>query len=266
MTAIHADIKASLQELGLTQTEVTLYVVSLEHGPQTTTELAKRSSIKRTTAQSALSTLIEKGIMAVHSQSGTSIYNAIDPNLIERRFTERIDDLKKQQLDFINLLPLFDDLKNQSVTTTEVSSFQGVTGVKTAVDAALFCASRQWKIIAPEKNFFSEGDKDYADYFIKIRKQRSIKAKSLWEPSFVARRTFDQAAFEIRDPRVLPKKFAGKFKNTIIIFDSSVVFISSVRELSAVLIRSKEINQTMEVFFDGLWEASSSIPKRNMKS
>lgn len=265
METVHKDIRAFLQKLGLTTTEVTLYVASLEWGPQTTTELAKRSGIKRTTTQSALLTLIEKGMMSLYSQSGKSIYTATDPNLIECRFTEQIDKLKKQQLDFINLLPLFDDLRSQSATTTEVSSFQGKEGVKTAVDTALFCASRRWKIIAPDKNFFSEGDRDYADYFIKVRKQRGIKAQSLWEPSFVAKRTIDETAFEFRNPRVLPKGLAGKFKSTIIVFDSSVVFANSAHELSAVLIRSKEISETMEVFFDGLWKASSAIPKRNRK-
>ena len=264
MINIHKDIKTFLQELGLTPTEINLYVTSLKCGPQTASELAKRAGIKRTTAQSALSALIVKGMVTLHSQTGSHVYMSIEPQLIERRFTEQIDTLKKQQLDFINLLPLFDNFSSQSSATTEVSSFQGAEGVKTAVDTALFCASRKWKIIAPEKNFFSEGDKDYADYFIKTRKQRGIKAQSLWEPSFVTKRTFDDVAFEFRDPRVLPKELAGRFKSTVIIFDASVIFVNSAHELSAVLIRSNEISQTMTVMFDGLWTSAKKIPKRRM--
>lgn len=265
MKRIHHELKDFLIAFGLTPTEVSLYTTALQFGSLTAGTLAKRAGIKRTTTQSALISLVEKGMMSVHVQSGTNYYTASDPSLIEHRFSEQIDDLKKQQLDFINLLPLFDTLTNKSALATEVAHYQGVSGVRTAVDTALFCASRRWKIIAPERNFFSEGNSDYADYFIKIRKQRGIKAQSLWEPAFTKNRKFDAVAFEFRNPRILPKKLVGKFKNTIIIFDSSVVFVSSAAESSAVLIKSSEIHQTMEVFFDGLWQASSNIPKRNIQ-
>ncbi len=265
MKQVHQDIKQFLLQLGLTPTEISIYVTNLQFGKQTTAELAKRSGIKRTTTYSALASLIEKGMVGMHTQSGSSYFTATDPNLIERSFVTKIDNLKKQQLDFINLLPLFEDLTGQSGGATEVASFHGEKGVRTAVDAALYCASRQWKIIAPEKNFFSESDKEYADYFIKVRTQRKIRAQSLWEPAFVKKRKFNQVDFEFRNPRVLPQQLVGKFKNSLIIFDSSVLFVSSVNEATAVLIKSAEIKETMEVFFDGLWLASKPIPQKNIK-
>ncbi|MCB9812764.1 hypothetical protein H6778_03850 [Candidatus Nomurabacteria bacterium] len=265
MATIHKDIKDFLTSWGLTQTEISLYLTGIQYGSQTTAEFARRSGIKRTTAQSALTSLVQKGMMAVHSQSGVSNYTATDPHHLERVFAEQIDEIKKQQLDFINLLPLFEDMTDRAAVATEVSQYQGFEGVKTAVDAALFCASRRWKIIAPERNFFSESDPDYAKYFIKVRTQRGIKAKSLWEPAFVTKRTFGAVDFEFRDPRILPKSLVGRFKTTIIIFDSSVLFISAATTLSAVLIRSDEIRETMEVFFDGLWLTAKQIPKNKVR-
>jgi sugar-specific transcriptional regulator TrmB len=265
MTQIHTEIKNFLMEQGLTQTEISLYVTSLQFGSETAAKLAKLSGVKRTTTHSALLNLVEKGMMGIHVQAGTSHYTATDPNLIERTFVEKMDILKKQQLDFINLLPLFEDMTKAQNISSEVSSYHGMAGVKTAVDSALYCVSRRWKIISPERNFFSDSDKDYADYFMKLRKQRGIKAQSLWEPAFVKKRTFDEVAFEFRNPKVLPEKLSGKFKATIIIFDSSVIFITSAIEMSAVLIKSQEIAGTMEVFFDGLWASSKAIPKRNIR-
>ena len=265
MKPIHQDITDFLSELGLSPTETALYIANLQFGKQRATELAKRSSIKRTTTHSAITSLIEKGMVSMHTQSGVSYFTATDPNLIERRFVAKIDNLKKQRLDFINLLPLFEDLAGQTAGATEVASFHGEDGVRTAVDTALYCASREWKILAPERNFFSEGETEYADYFIRTRKQRGIKARSLWEPAFIKGRTFDADAFHFRDPRILSEHLAGKFKSTVIIFDSSVLYINSSNEQSAVLIKSREIKDTMEVFFDGLWKASLPIPKRNTK-
>lgn len=262
MKGSHTEVSEFLTKQGFTRTEIFLYIAGLEAGPQTASELAKRSGIKRTTAQSAVTNLVEKGMMSRQVSAGASLYTTTDPALIERTFTERIDDLKKQHLDFINLLPLFDGLVSDSSSVTEVSSFHGKEGVKTAVDTALFCSGRRWKIIAPEKNLFSEGDKDYAEYFIRIRKQRGIKAQSLWEPGFIKGRTFDATAFEFRNPRILPKALVGRFKTTIILFDASTLFVNSADEMSAVLIRSADIHDTLEVFFDGLWTNAKKIPKR----
>jgi sugar-specific transcriptional regulator TrmB len=265
MKQVHKEIKQFLSELGLTPTEISIYVTNLQFGKQTTAELAKRSGIKRTTTYSALASLIEKGVVGMHTQSGSRYFTATDPHLIERSFVTKIENLKKQQLDFINLLPLFEDLTSQAGGATEVASFHGEKGVRTAVDAALYCVSRKWKIIAPEKNYFSESDKEYAEYFIKIRTQRNIRATSLWEPAFVKKRTFNHVDFEFRNPRVLPQQLVGKFRNTLIIFDSSVLFISSANEATAVLIKSAEIKETMEVFFDGLWLAAKPIPQKNIR-
>lgn len=266
MATLHKEIRDFLAGLGLTPTETSLYATGLQFGPQTTAELAKRAGLKRTTAHSALLSLEQKGLAGLHTQTGTSYFHMKDPNLIEKGFAEKIESIQKQHLDFINLLPLFDSLSTQKTSTTEVACYYGEEGVHTVIDTALYCATKEWKIIAPERNFFSDGNKEYSDYFIRIRKQRGIKAKSLWEESFVKKRTFDITAFEFRNPRMLPKALEGKFKNMLIMFDTSVAFVGSANDGSAVLIRSAEIHNTMEVFFDGLWESARPIPKRNIKN
>ncbi len=52
----------------------------------------------------------------------------------------------------------------------------------------------------------------------------------------------------------------------LIIFDASVAFIGSSKEANAVLIRSAEIHDTLELFFDGLWETARPIPERNLSN
>lgn len=257
------DVQSFLEKLGLTKTEISLYVAGLQFGSLSATELAKRTSIKRTTVYSALDSLGQKGMVSTHIQTGATHYSMKDPGLIERNIMGKIEALKEQQLDFINVLPALEDISVKNLGVVETTTFTGVDGVKTALDTALFCAGRQWKIIAPTLNFLSESEKEYADYFIKIRKQRGIKAKSLWEPSFIKGRTFGETAFEFRDPRVLPKVLEGRFKSMVILFDSKVLFVNSVAVTSAVLIESSEIHDTIEVFFDGLWANASVIPKRN---
>ncbi len=120
------------------------------------------------------------------------------------------------------------------------------------VEEALYCKERKWDIIAPAENFFSEFDKTYAKYFLETRKRKGIISRSLWETAERGR-SLSEIEKKERNPRLLPKVMRGKFKSVIIIFDDKVAIISSLRELSAILIQSKEIRDTMEALFEGLW-------------
>ncbi len=134
----------------------------------------------------------------------------------------------------------------------KVSHFEGIKGIKLVVEEALYAKSRKWEIIAPVKNFFSEFDKEYARYFIETRKARGIIARSLWEYSS-ERRILSPAEVSERNPRYLPEVMHGKFRSVIILFDDKTAFISSLKELSAVLVQSKEHYETMLAMFEGLW-------------
>ncbi|NTW13782.1 MAG: hypothetical protein HGA31_01995, partial [Candidatus Moranbacteria bacterium] len=81
------------------------------------------------------------------------------------------------------------------------------------------------------------------------------RTRSLWEFT-PDRRALTVKELRDRDPRYLPEVMNGKFRSVIIIFDDKVAFVSSLNTLSAVLIHSDEIRQTMTALFDGLWTLS----------
>jgi len=123
---------------------------------------------------------------------------------------------------------------------------------------ALDCKSRHWDIIAPVKNFFSEFDKDYAQYFLKSRNDRNLSSRSLWESqdkhSYI---TADQ--IKERNPRILPEVMHGKFKSVLCLYDDKVLMISSLKSKTAVIIQSKELHNTLSAVFEGLWGASQEL-------
>src|SRR3989339_824298 len=129
------------------------------------------------------------------------------------------------------------------------------TGIKLVIEEALYCKSRHWDVIAPPKNFFSDFDKKYAEYFMNTRKRKKISARSLWE-SKADKKVLTPEDLKQRQPRILPNIMYGKFKSIIIIFDDKVAIISSLKESSAILIQSREVHDTMLALFDGLWHIS----------
>jgi len=262
---MHQEIQTFLQTRGLTDTEIKLYIQSLVSDVSTAAQLAQQSGIKRTTVYSALVSLEQKGLMSVVHSGEIKKYEATKPELIENQLAQEIDTLQTQKNGFSEVLPLFARMMTEHSTSTSVQQYTGERGVRTAIVQALFCADRSWKIIAPTKNYFSQTDKAYADYFIKTRKQRNIAAQSLWEPAFVKSRKFSHSTIDSRNPRILAKEYEGKFASTIILFDQKVLFINSIHDLSAVVISSPEIYSTMELFFAGVWNVSKPVPKNKLK-
>lgn len=242
-----------LTELGLTQTESTLYIAGLSAGPVPVSDLAKITGIKRTTVYHALEGLLEKGIAAKHGTPDALVFEMSSPQQVSRLIDQRVSLLENQKRLLGTLSPSV--LTAPPATPVKVSHFEGIEGIKLAIEEALYCTSRKWDIIAPSKNFFSEFDERYAQYFLETRKARGIVARSLWERDS-SRKNISAEDLSMRQPRYVPPVMYGTFSSVIILFDDKVLLISSLKELSAIYIHSQEMHTTMKALFEGLWSVS----------
>lgn len=249
-------INQILSDIGLTQTESTIYLIGLSYVSVGVNELEKQTNIKRTTIYHALDTLMQKGLVAKKETVGRLAFSMTKPENIEKLLDQRIIMLQEQKKALADIVQLLDQRAEQKETKINVSHFEGIEGVKLVVEEALYCQSRHWDIIAPAKNFFSEFNAEYARYFIETRKKRNITARSLWEKDFIERRALTPEEIKQRSPRCLPEIMHGKFKSVIILFDDKIALISSLKEVSAILIKSQEIYNTFLTLFDGLWSVS----------
>ncbi|MFC1640561.1 TrmB family transcriptional regulator [Patescibacteria group bacterium] len=253
------NILESLQNIGLTDTEATIYLEGLMYPSVSARELEKQTAIKRTTVYHALNTLSAKGLVSRKGTEAKMRFMMSRPENIKRLIEKKMETLKDQSSELDSLIPLLATQKEDEANF-HVAHYEGIEGIKLVVEEALYCKSDHWDIIAPSKNFFSEFDKKYAVYYIKARKQRGITARTLWELD-VNRRALTPEEIKQRQPRVLPKVMHGKFKSVMILFDDKIALISSIKELSAVLITNQEMHDTLLAMFEGLW-ASSEEYKR----
>ncbi len=251
MLEVDERVNNLLSTFGLTDTERNLYLAGLTKSSTTVSELIGSTGVNRTTAYHALSTLKQKGFATEAKANGKLIYEMTQPDdlvaYLDRR-SAAIDIQRQQLKEITSLFPM----APEEVKYTSVEKFEGFEGVKEAVDRALYCKSRKWRIVAPKENIFSQVNKDYANYFMDTRRQHKIKARSLWEPSDKGVSLSLQTIFE-RNPRYLPRELAGQFKSVIIVYDNKALFISSAKSPGAVIVESNELISTLKVMFDGLW-------------
>lgn len=253
-------IKTILKNIGLTATETAIYLAGLDFPSIGVKELEKITGIKRTTIYHALETLMQKGLAAKKGTPSRLAFIMTEPKDIKRLIVSQIHVLEDQKKELDEILPLLQPKNSKQLAQSNILHYEGISGIKLVVEQALYCKSRHWDIIAPNKNFFSEFDKKYADYFIQTRQERQISARSLWENN-PGRRALSPEEIKDRNPRYLPQVMEGHFKSVMIIFDDKVAIISSLQELSAIIIQSPETHDLFKAMFEGLWLGSKEYIK-----
>jgi len=251
------ELETTLIKFGLTDTEAKIYLTGLNFKNIGVSELTKQTGINRTTIYHALDTLLEKGLVAKMGTGARLVFSMADPENIHNLLLGKIKRLEKQKEELDNLIPLLKK-SDLSANTISVAHYEGIEGIKLAIEDAYYCKSKHWDIIAPIKNFFSDFDKAYSKYFIETRNRRGLTSRSLWEPTEKHKLLTPQQIKE-RNPKILPPIMHGKFNSVICLYDDKVLIISSLKEKSAILIKSAELNQTMLAIFEGLWSVSKSI-------
>lgn len=258
------DIQSILSELGLSRTEIDVYLAGLARPSVGVHELVTVTRIKRPTVYHALETLMQKGLVSKHGTVRRLEFVMTKPRQFEHLVDREIGKLQERKQKIVSVLPMLEArLSPESAKSVRVSQFDGIDGVKTVVEEALYCKSRHWDILAPRKNFFSDFDPAYRRYFLQTREQRGIVARSLWERGTAEHDrllTADEVAH--RNPRYLPESLHGKFESLVILFDDKVAIITSLETHSAILIESEEVRRLLSAMFDGLWFVAEPYLKK----
>ena len=251
-----------LVELGLSETEAIIYKTGIESAkPLSASDIQKITNIKRPTVYHSLDRLIAKGL-AAKSSDQTKLHYSFSPPRQLQNYAKAAVAQARQKLEMAEaIIPTLETLQT-SHNNTLVSHYEGLEGVKSVLEQALYCRKRSWDILAPRDNFLAQVDSDYSKYFMAARKRRDITARSLWEREFRAQgKPLTKKEIEQRNPRYLPEAMNGSFKSLMILFDDKVAIISSLDELSAVLIESKELSGFFASLFEGLWSVGDEYQK-----
>ncbi|MFA6424071.1 MAG: helix-turn-helix domain-containing protein [Candidatus Magasanikbacteria bacterium] len=257
-TAENGKVSQLLESVGLSKTESDIYLAGLGIFNISANELSQKTDIKRPTVYHALSTLSAKGLVSKKIQGNGTLFSFTDPALLPKILDEQISMMERKKIVLNEAIPLLATIKHVNIPKVLVNHYEGIEGIKALFEQMYYCNSRHWDLIAPKNNFFYQFDQAYMDYYLEIRKKRNITARSLYERGINEYRggPLKKEEIPIRNPRYLPAEMNEKFFSVVYLFDRKVVFVSSVNELSAILIQSEDVYSTIQAMFDTLWNIS----------
>ena len=242
----------ALKELGLSQKEADLYLVSLQIGSATIFTLSRAANMHRPIVYKLVDQLIAKGVMKISLDGKRRVYVATNPK-------DLVQIIKNKESALSEVLPELLALASSGSKRAKVLYFEGRDRLKDLFRTGLEAKSKSMYSYFPSKYMIELFGKREMEQIIDERIKRKIEVKTLRsrlsEEEFVGSEKTEEA---YRQFKYLPDD--QNLQMGIVIFDNKVNLFSPIKENFGLQIESEAFSQIMKYMFENLWQQSSGSP------
>ena len=244
-----------LEKIGLTKTEIKIYLALLKLGQSTTTNIVKEAKIHASKVYEFLEKLIQKGLVSYTLKSNKKHFRAADPEFLKEFLKEKRNEIKEKEKQIDKILPELKSMKKFEKDVIQSETYEGLRGIKSVYEKILSTLQKgeiQYIIGAPRiANELIEG---FLLDWHKKRIKKGIKCQYIYDSDV---RGYGKLREEMKLTRVkyLPKRIVSPM--WIEIFKDNVV-IGHIKGRNAVLflIQDKEIAKGYLDYFRLIWGIS----------
>ncbi|MFC1741697.1 TrmB family transcriptional regulator [Nanoarchaeota archaeon] len=232
-----------LEDIGLTQGEIKVYLALLEQGTSPAGKILEKANIQNSVFHFCVNRLIEKGLVSYIKKGKTRLYTSADPT----QFRTYIKDKEKQ---IETILPELQARQTFAEEKKGVELFEGIKGIMTLLNLLIENTKAGDEYLffpadIEEKN--EEIQKFYRRYDAK-RKEAGLVMKCI-APARL-KKLFKDRPFQMKYTEMPIPANQG-------ICNDKMVMISWGEKPQGVLIHSKQIIQKQKEFFNALWDSLS---------
>ena len=243
------DTKA-LEEIGLTRSEIRVYLALLRLGSSTTGPIISEAGIANSKVYSLLDKLVEKGLASHYSKGDVRFFKAAPPYMIQEFMAEKKKKLEQQETLIQKLLPSLLSLQQSKKEEKEASIFSGAKGVRTAFRMIVDDLNPGEEVHIMGTYKFGPGFLPHALFFQTIRSRKKVKARFLMndDATEIARRFQQFPPLEIR---FLPKEIV--YPAIFLVWKNKMI-ISLPNDLTMFLLQSQTAANAFDAYFKLLWK------------
>lgn len=246
----------SLKELGLTELEANLYVVSLSLEPTSIANIAKHLGISRPNVYKVIAGLEKHGLTKFADKNKfTRKFTVESPTIVLEKIRKKREEMSKLDHEIVSALPDLLTKFHQGESLTRIKVLQGKEQFLKVFDQSLEEEKREILFFGSPHDFIGfiswQAEKDW----IRRRVKKNIFIKVLGQPSATVEELKTKDKEELRETRIL--KGAWPFITSFQVFANKVVIWQPKAPL-AVLVEDQYIVEMMGSIFDLMWEQSSA--------
>lgn len=239
----------ALQELGLDDKEIQVYVALLELGQGKVKEISWKAGVERTSVYDVLNELIKKGLVGFSVIAKKRVYFALEPEKIAVWLDEKSARIKK-------IIPELQAIYNLHPIKPKVRFFEGRAGVRQVLEDTLTSKKKQLFAILSMYEIFEFVGEEYMEDYVRRRIKAGVHLKVIRSyqkevlKGQVIRWPSDPTA--LRELRFAPAEFV--FSMNQYIYDNKVTLISSRQEGFGLIVESQELSDMQRNLFSALWQ------------
>ena len=234
-----------LEDIGLSNAEIKVYLALLELGTSTAGPILEKSGLQNSVVHMTLNKLIERGFVTFVKEGKRNHYQAANPKHI-------IDFINEKKERFEEILPTLLLKQQQAKEKPEIVTFRGIRGIKELLMELLDAGVKEHHTFGSTAKSLMLGDAWWVSYH-KKRSQRGIKAKLLFNESLAHWKA------ETKYPKSEVKYTKAGFEpltETIIRNNKIGVIIWSDKPLG-IIIHQKEAAKSYDQFFKIMWSTAT---------
>ena len=233
-----------LEDLGLTNAEIKIYLALLELGSTSVGAIIDKSCLQSSVVHMTLHNLVEKGFVSFVKEGKRKHYQASNPNNIVEYINE-----KKER--FQKILPMLIAKQTLTKEKQDITVFRGIRGIRELLTELLEAGGKEHNTFGSTENSLIMGEAWWVSYH-KKRAAKGIYAKLLFNESL---RSW-KAEKKYPKTKVKYTKFGFEPLTETIIRNNRVGIIIWTDKPLGILIEHKEVADSYNKFFEVLWKTT----------
>jgi HTH-type transcriptional regulator, sugar sensing transcriptional regulator len=233
--------KEQLADLGLSSTEIDIYLILLKHGAIQAGEISKKTDINRTTTYQILDKLIERGLVSYVQRGKIKVFQATSPKRLVSLQEEKVRLAKE-------LVPELEEIT--APVEEEVTIYRGRQGIRAIMNLILGC--KEYVSYGSAGEFLEIMKHDFLLYQ-KEKRKRKIKSRVILGTASRKKEivTESHAKFRFIDDKFMTPTTTWVFQ------DKVAIVVWSVKPI-ATLIQSDNLAKAYRSYFEILWKSASN--------
>ncbi len=243
-----------LEDVGLTKSEVAVYLALLELGSSTTGSIIKKAGIASGKAYLILDRLVNKGLVTYVIRGGRKNFQAADPSRLLDYLREKENLLKEKEGELEKIIPglkaRFEKNKNQA----RAEVFEGIKGFKTFYEWVLKEAGKGETIDI--LGVPRQANERMGGYLLGWNRRRilgGVKMRIIYNHDS---REFGRKREKMRMTEVRYMKKKLETPAWIVVFGDCVASIQVIGNPLCFLIKDIETAESYRKYFEMIWELS----------
>ena len=245
------EIEQSLEKVGLSKQEASVYLSTLKLGVSKASEIAVKSNVKREATYYILKSLQEKGFISEIIKSGVKHYSAIKP----KRILEIIEEERQQKKETIReILPELESLEKVALTRPKIEFYGGIEGMKTV--ASVLVEKRNQTVYAYIAEKVIHFLPSFNPQFRRKRKEMNVKLKVISKKTGFMEEMKKKDKEELREIRFNDKIIKGLDACYYILEDAIVIIKANEKEQLGIYLKEESTARLHKRVFENIWKES----------